>query len=64
MNRIAQNIKLKYSIDNKIYHYSGKVISEDLDFIELDEIKEGVISLNKRNIILIEKNEQNGDEQK
>jgi len=55
MNRIGQDIKLKYSIDNKIYHYSGKVLSEDSDFIELDEIKDGVISLNKRNIILIEK---------
>lgn len=54
MNRIAQNIKLKILIDNKIYHYSGKVISEDSDFIELDEIKEGVISFNKKNIISIE----------
>ena len=56
MNRIGQNIRIKYSIRDKIFHYSGRVISEDLDFIDIEEIKEGIISLNKRNIILIEQN--------
>ena len=56
MNRIGQNIKIKYSIDNKIYHYSGYVISEDSDFIEINEVKDGIICLNKKNIILIEQN--------
>ena len=56
MNRIDKNIRIKYSINDKIFHYSGTVVSEDSDFIDINEIKEGVISLNKRNIILIEQN--------
>lgn len=53
MNRTGQTVKLRYSINGKLFHYRGKIISEDEIFIEIDDIK-GRISLNKTNILSIE----------
>lgn len=53
MDRTGQNLKIKYEILGRIFHYSGKVLLEDANFLKLQDIKEGILELNKSRILEI-----------
>lgn len=54
MTKLGKYFDVKYDNKDKIFHYSGILISEDNDFIELDDKQCGKIFLNKNRIILLE----------
>jgi len=45
---------IRIEIDNRIYTYTGKIISEDSDFITFLDKYEKVWTYNKKNIISFE----------
>lgn len=53
MNRTGQKVKIRYSIQDRIFHYTGEIVSEDHSFIAINDCKEGIIELNKNSIISI-----------
>ena len=46
-------ISVEYDIQGRTFNYSGTLISKDENFLKIDDRKEGIISLNLKNVIKI-----------
>ena len=53
----GEKILIKVNAGNNVYTYSGKFINEDSEYIEIMDIKEGLIKIRKENIIYVKKEE-------